>query len=303
MALYITNIAAMSAGRSLSNATSALNTIYQRLSSGLRINSAKDDPAGLQISNRLTSQIEGLKQGSRNASDGQALANTAEGALDEITDMLQRIRTLAFQSANGTNTTADRLAINAEVTELCAEITRISCRTTFGGAKILCGLANVNGESTLLNAQGRISIQVGADAYDTIDIDLSQGFALSSIAAGVGAQGNAGYIIDGGTGRFSVSTADMAQATLAQIDSFIANVDSARARLGAVSNRFDSVLRLNDTMMTNLADARSRIRDTDYAEEVSNLISAQIQQQASLSILTQAMQNQQNMILSLLGAA
>ena len=189
MALYITNIAAMSAGRSLSNATSALNTIYQRLSSGLRINSAKDDPAGLQISNRLTSQIEGLKQGSRNASDGQALANTAEGALDEITDMLQRIRTLAIQSANGTNTTADRLAINAEVTELCAEITRISCRTTFGGAKILCGLANVNGESTLLNAQGRISIQVGADAYDTIDIDLSQGFALSSIAAGVGAQG------------------------------------------------------------------------------------------------------------------
>ncbi len=299
MALYVTNVAVMQAQHSLAAATSDLSTIYQRLASGLRINSAKDDPAGLQISNRLTSQIDGLRQGSRNAADGQALANTAEGALDEITSMLQRIRTLAIQSANGTNTTQDRQALQQEVTQLSQEITRISCKTTFGGAKILCGLDNINGASTLLNAQGKISIQVGADAFDTIDIDLSQGFALSSIAAAVGATNGSGFVTLGGS-RFSVSSADMAQATLANIDKFIANVDSARAQLGAISNRFDSVLRLNDTMVTNLADARSRIRDTDYAEEVSNLVSAQIRQQASTSVLLQAMQSQQSMILNLL---
>ncbi len=302
MALYLTNIAALRAQSALADTTRQLNTVYQRLASGLRINSAKDDPAGLQISNRLTSQIDGLKQGSRNAADGQALANTAEGALEEITNMLQRIRTLSIQAANGTNTTQDRLALNEEVIQLSEEITRISCRTTFGGAKILCGLENSRGQSTLLNAAGKISIQVGADAFDTIDIDLSQGFALSAVAAGANVAAGNGYLVDAGsgTGRFSVSTTAMAQQTLLNIDKFIANVDSARARLGAVSNRFDSVLRLNDTMMTNLADARSRIRDTDYAEETANLIELGIRQQASTSVLVQAMQNQQNMILSLL---
>lgn len=133
MALYLTNIAAMHNMRSLSSINAGLDTVYKRLSSGKRINSAKDDPAGLQIADRLTSQINGYKQGSRNLSDGLALAQTMEGALDETTDMLQKIRTLAVQAANGTYDDASREAINSQVQQLCQEITRIGKKTTFGG--------------------------------------------------------------------------------------------------------------------------------------------------------------------------
>ena len=140
MALYVnTNVSSLNGRRQLTNATNNLSTTYQRLSSGLRINSAKDDAAGLQISDRLTSQINGLNQGNRNANDGIALAQTVEGAMDEITNMLQRIRTLSVQSANGTNTTADRVAIQEEVTQLSNEITRIACKTTFAGQQVLAG--------------------------------------------------------------------------------------------------------------------------------------------------------------------
>ena len=140
MALYVnTNVTSLNSTSKLNKATHSLDTTYKRLSSGFRINSAKDDAAGLQISNRLTSQINGLNQGNRNANDGIALAQTAEGALDEVHTMLQRIRTLSVQSANGTNTTADRKAIQAEVEQLSSEITRIACKTTFGGHKILAG--------------------------------------------------------------------------------------------------------------------------------------------------------------------
>ncbi len=138
MALYVnTNVSSLNGRNKLSNATNNLNTTYQRLSSGLRINSAKDDSAGLQISDRLTTQINGLNQGNRNTADGIALMQTMEGALDEMGTMLQRIRTLAVQSANGTNTKADREAITAESDQLGAEITRIAQQTTFGGQKIL----------------------------------------------------------------------------------------------------------------------------------------------------------------------
>lgn len=139
MALYLTNIAAMHNMRSLSSINAGLDTVYKRLSSGKRINSAKDDPAGLQIADRLTSQINGYKQGCRNLSDGLALAQTMEGALDETTDMLQKIRTLAVQAANGTYDDASRAAINSQVQQLCQEITRIGKKTTFGGTVILDG--------------------------------------------------------------------------------------------------------------------------------------------------------------------
>ncbi len=140
MALYVnTNVSSINAQRKLANSTLALNTSYQRLSSGLRINSSKDDAAGLQISDRLTSQINGLNQGNRNANDGIALAQTIEGALDEQTNMLQRIRTLAVQAANGTNTAKDRQALQEEVTSLSHEITRIAKKTTFAGALVLDG--------------------------------------------------------------------------------------------------------------------------------------------------------------------
>ena len=138
MALFVnTNVSSINGQRNLTNATNNLNTTYQRLSSGLRINSAKDDAAGLQISDRLTSQINGLNQGNRNTNDGIALAQTVEGAMDEMTTMLQRIRTLAVQSSNGTNNAKDRDAIQQEVTQLSNEITRIACQTKFGGEQIL----------------------------------------------------------------------------------------------------------------------------------------------------------------------
>ena len=135
----ITNTSVLNSNRYLNKSNNKLDTIYKRLSSGLRINSAKDDSAGLQISNRLTSQIEGLKQGNKNAATGLAFAKTVEGALDETTEMLQKIRTLANQAATGTNTSAERTAIQAEVDQLCSEITRISCKTTFAGQQVLAG--------------------------------------------------------------------------------------------------------------------------------------------------------------------
>ena len=166
MSIYVnTNVSSINTTNKLAKATHSLDTTYKRLSSGYRINSAKDDAAGLQISDRLTSQINGLKQGNRNANDGIALAQTAEGALDEVHTMLQRIRTLSVQSANGTNTTADRVSIQGEVSQLCAEINRIACKTTFGGSEILSGKTDTTGS---LLVSGRVAFQVGANASDTI---------------------------------------------------------------------------------------------------------------------------------------
>ena len=170
MALYVkTNTSAINSQRRLNTATKSLDTTYQRLSSGLRINSAKDDAAGLQISDRLTSQINGLGQGNRNANDGIALCQTMEGALDETTSMLQRIRTLAIQAANGTNTTNDRQAIQEEVAQLSAEITRIACKTTFAGRQCIAGVGGAD-KGGVLDSKGKVSFQVGAYAFDTLGI-------------------------------------------------------------------------------------------------------------------------------------
>ena len=299
MALYVnTNVSSINANRKLTNSTNALNTTYQRLASGLRINSAKDDAAGLQISDRLTSQINGLNQGNRNANDGIALAQTMEGALDETTNMLQRIRTLAIQAANGTNTTEDRIAIQQEVNQLCDEITRIACKTTFAGAEILAG-ANRG----ILNSTGQCIFQVGANAFDTLNVHMSTGFTLSGISliAGVdpatitATDGSTnGLILDAdGSFRFSVSTQNTAQGTLANIDKLITAVDSKRAELGAVQNRMESTIRNQSNIAENQSDARSRIRDTDFAEETANLTAQNILQQASQTVLTQANQRPQ----------
>ncbi len=309
MALYLTNIAAMQAYSSYNKASSNLSTIYARLSSGLRINSAKDDAAGLQISDRMTSQIKSLTQASRNASDGQALAQTAEGAIEEITSMLQRIRTLAVQAANGTNTDADRQALNEEVKQLCEEITRISQKTTYGGATLLNGAENA-GSNSLLSSDGKIYIQVGADAYDTISIDLSAGFSMQQITAAVSSvvydftvadtDGSDGLIWDAdGNVSFSVSSAEGAQAVLSMVDSYISYTSARRAELGAVQNRLDSILRNNSSMLTNLSDARSRIQDTDYAELASELASSSILEQASILMMKNAFTSK-NLILQLL---
>ena len=294
MALYVnTNVTSLNSTSKLNKATHSLDTTYKRLSSGFRINSAKDDAAGLQISNRLTSQINGLNQGNRNANDGIALAQTAEGALDEVHTMLQRIRTLSVQSANGTNTTADRQAIQAEVDQLSSEITRIACKTTFGGHKILAGTGN---DKNLVGTSGKVSFQVGANANDTISISLSKAFTVSGMASVDSVDG--GCLANNKT--FDLSTASKAQKTLECIDSFIAHVDKTRGQLGAVQNRLESTISNQSNIAENESDARSRIRDTDYAEEAANLSQQTIIQQAATSMLTQANSRPQ-IALSLLG--
>ena len=307
MALYVnTNVTSLNSTSKLNKATHSLDTTYKRLSSGFRINSAKDDAAGLQISNRLTSQINGLNQGNRNANDGIALAQTAEGALDEVHTMLQRIRTLSVQSANGTNTTADRKAIQAEVDQLSSEITRIACKTTFGGHKILAGAKRKTACSgNLIDSKGKVSFQVGANANDTISISLSTAFTISGMAAAPGKNGanvgTTGIIkTKAGGWSFDLSSASQAQAVLGNIDNFIAHVDATRGQLGAVQNRLESTISNQSNIAENESDARSRIRDTDYAEEAANLSQQTIIQQAATSMLTQANSRPQ-IALSLLG--
>ncbi len=273
MSMYIsTNVSSLNAQRNLANSSKSLDTSYTRLASGLRINSAKDDAAGLQISSRMTSQINGLDQGNRNANDGISMAQTAEGAMDEVTSMLQRMRTLAQQSANGTNSSDDRGALQKEVVALQNEITRISDQTTFAG-------------TALFTAGNKVSFQVGADADQTIDITLEK---IDAATLGVDSS------------KFDVSDVDKSQDSLALIDDVIKKVDGYRADLGAVQNRLDSTIRNQANISENVSAARSRIRDADFATETANMTKQNILQQAASSILAQANQRPQS-ALSLLG--
>ena len=301
MAMYInTNTSSLNAQRNLMNTNKSLDTSYTRLASGLRINSAKDDAAGLQISNRLTSQINGLDQGNRNANDGISVAQTAEGAMDEVTSMLQRMRTLAQQSANGSNNTDDRTALQQEYDQLMTEIDRISSDTTFGGQKLLDGKYTGN-------------FQVGADAGQTITFKMTSAFTIAGIASAT--KGSATVTTTSSGEPFSVAktgtavnvsnmnsiaTASAAQSAMANLDFMIKAVDSKRAELGAVQNRFDSTIRNQSNVSENLSAARSRIRDADFAMETANLTKQNILQQAASSVLSQANQRPQS-ALSLLG--
>ena len=313
MALYVnTNVSSINAQRKLTNATNSLNVSYQRLASGLRINSAKDDAAGLQISDRLTSQINGLNQGNRNTNDGIALAQTIEGALDETTNMLQRIRTLAVQAANGTNTAEDRKALQQEVTSLSHEITRIAKQTTFAGATVLNGkqdLANNKNTNSMIPSGGKLIFQVGANAGDTLALLWDKPFTMTGIATQAKVElkdlanaKNTGFVFSANKSeaRWSVSSADSATATLANIDKFIQLVDAKRSELGAIQNRMESTIRNQANISENEADARSRIRDTDFASETAALTQNNIIQQASQSVLAQANQRP-TIALSLLG--
>ncbi len=290
MAMYInTNTSSLNAQRNLMNTSKSMDTSYTRLASGLRINSAKDDAAGLQISNRLTSQINGLDQGNRNANDGISLAQTAEGAMDEMTSMLQRMRTLAQQSANGSNSDSDRDALQKEMDQLGSEINRISKDTTFAGTKLLDGTYSG-------------SFQVGADANQTISFNLNQtdGFSISGIAAAATAAGTAAIAVNtiftsGSTaGGISISTQAKAQDVLLATDSMLKVVDGKRAELGAVQNRLDSTIRNQANISENVSAARSRIRDADFATETANMTKQNILQQAASSILAQANQRPQS---------
>ena len=284
MAVYVnTNVSSLNGQRYLNNVQNSLNTTYTRLSSGLRINSAKDDSAGLQIADRLTSQINGLNQGNRNANDGIALAQTVEGGLDEISNMLQRMRTLAVQSANGTLGASDRTSIQNEVNSLASEISRIADQTTFGGKTILAGYSTVNtaaGETIFRTASsfnstneagGKLTFHVGANTGDTIDMEVYN-FMFSALASAAGISvGISGIAQINGVFTFSVTTQCGANKSIQTIDAMIKIVDSQRADLGAIQNRLESSIRNQSNVSANSADARSRIRDADFAEESANL--------------------------------
>jgi len=267
MALVVnSNIASLNSQRSLNNSTNALSTNFERLSSGKRINSAKDDAAGLQISNRLTAQINGLNQATRNANDGISLAQTAEGALDEYTNALQRMRTLSIQSANGSNSDADRTALDAEFQELSSELTRISDQASFGGENLLDG--TYTGKD----------FQIGADGGQVIRLSIPTDFNATSMLSAA---------------TTTISSIVRATSAVGLIDSALSKVNGTRAELGAKQNRFSSIIRSNDNTAQNLSASRSRVMDTDYAAESASLAKSTVLQQASSSMLAQANQQPQ----------
>ena len=269
-----TNLSAIKAANASTMASKALGTAMERLSTGKRINSAKDDAAGLAIATSMTSQVRGMNQSIRNANDGIALAQTAEGALGEVTNMIQRIRELATQSASGTYQDAtDRVYMQTEVDELTAQIDSVVTNSKFNGVVLFDG------------STAAVTIQTGANAADTVDLVLSD---LTTLAASGGAAGS-----------YDVSTAAAANALLATLDTELDTISSARSGLGAGQNRLETVVNNLTSNVTNLSDARSRIEDTDYSAETTALARAQILSQASTAMIAQANQSQQN-VLSLL---
>jgi len=386
MALTVnTNIASLNAQRNLNSSSNALTTSMQRLSTGSRINSAKDDAAGLQISNRLTSQINGLNVAVRNANDGISLAQTAEGALQQSTNILQRMRDLSLQAANGSNNLEDRTSIQKEITALVSELDRISETTTFGGRKLLDGSFATQSFQVGANANETISVSIAKMDTGTLQgtVTTTAATTAKTVGAYTAPSGSAGQIAvtyDGGaainvaladgdsiddaisklnadTGVSAVATASKdadgnlvleakesgktltiavtgatytanttktvvgapavtadrtvasinvadetgagAQAAIQIIDGAIKQIDSQRADLGAVQNRFDNTIANLQNISENVSAARGRIQDTDFAAETANLSKNQILQQAGTAILAQAKQLPQA-VLSLL---
>jgi flagellin len=305
MALFVnTNVSSLNAQRQLLNSGNTLDTAFKRLSSGLRINGAADDAAGLQIADRLTGQINGLNQGNRNANDGISLAQTTEGALDEMTSMYQRIRTLAAQAANGSNSTSDRAALQLEMRSLGGEINRIATDTSFAGTNLLDG--SFKGEFQVgANANQVISMTMTAvSSFDGTKISIVnfQMSELALVASDIaGTSAGAGSVTSfANLTSMSFTSVDKAQSILAGVDAMIGAIDAKRAELGAVQNRFASTIRNQSNIAENLSAARSRIRDADFAVETAELTRSQILQQASSTILAQANQRPQA-ALSLLG--
>lgn len=262
-AVINTNIASLNAQRNLGTSQANLSTSIQRLSSGLRINSAKDDAAGLSIATRMDSQIRGSNVAIRNANDAISYSQTADSALGSVTDTLQRMRDLAVQSSNATNNAGDRLNLNAEFSQLQAEVTRITGNTKFNGNVVLNGTAN--------------TFQVGADTTDTIAVtgtDLTAATSKTAIAA------------DATTN--DVTTAAKASLAMTAIDTALNEVNTERATFGAVQNRFNSVVSNLQSRVENTSAAKSRIMDADFAAETANLTRGQILQQAGTAMLAQA---------------
>lgn len=276
MALTVnTNTTSLNVQKNLNRASDALSTSMQRLSSGLKINSAKDDAAGLQISNRMSSQIRGNTQAIQNANDGISVAQTAEGALQASTDILQRMRELAVKARNGTNGTADQKATNAEFAQMSDEITRISAST------------NLNGKNLLDGSAGTVTLQVGANtgSANHIDLVLSSKFDAVSLSVGSGT-----VVLTGTSGTGAGSASQNIDNAITAIDAAIAAIGATRASLGASQNRLTSTISNLQNITENTTAAQGRVQDTDFAAETANLTKQQTLQQASTSVLAQANQ-------------
>ncbi|MBE9526536.1 MAG: flagellin FliC [Proteobacteria bacterium] len=281
-----TNIYSLNAQRNLNNSSYDLQTSLQRLSSGLRVNSAKDDAAGLAIATRFTSQIRGYNQGVRNANDAISLAQTSEGAYDEMTSNLQRIRELSVQAANATNSSTDRQAIQTEITDLQAEIERVT-HTQFNGVEVI-------GQDA-----GSFYFQVGPNGNKLVDgitvltVDITTQAEFSAMQHADATVYRAGATMDEMT--------DLALSMLNKVDSLLQVVNTQRAILGATQNRFESVIRNGSNISEQLSASRSRIQDADFAAETARLTKAQILQQAGTTVLTQANAIPQNVLQLLQG--
>jgi len=267
-----TNVTSLQVQQNLNNAAGALSTAMQRLSSGLRINSAADDAAGLQISTRMTSQLRGMTVAIKNANDGISLAQTAGGAMSTDTDILQRMRELAVQAANGTNGTADQTATNAEFAQMSDELTRISASTQLNGKFLLNGSAGV------------VTLQVGANTgtANQISLSLSGKFDAVSLSVDSGT-----LVLTGATSAAAASNIDNA---ITAIDAAIAAIGATQASLGASQNRLTSTIDVLQNVDQNTEAAQGRIQDTDFAAETAELTKQQTLQQASTSVLAQANQ-------------
>lgn len=265
-----TNLMSLVVQNNLRSSQQTMQTAMQRLSSGLRINSAKDDPAGQAIANRMTAQISGMHQAIRNTNDGISMVQTAEGSLNQINDNLQRIRQLSVQAANGTNSSNDLVSIQAEIGQRLEEIDRIAGQSQFNGIGLIDETQSLN-------------IQVGANAGDTIAVRFEamnlQGLGLEGLS-----------VLNDGSGT---------ENPIDRVDEAIKKLDRQRSYMGAVQNRFESVIEGLDNSIINTSSARSRIQDADYAREVSSLLRAQILQQAGIAMLAQV-NRQPQMILRLL---
>ena len=273
MAVINTNISAIKATNASTSANKMLGTAMERLSTGKRINSAKDDAAGLAIASTMTAQVRGMNQAIRNANDGIGLAQTAEGALGEVTNMLQRIRELGVQSKSGTYSATDRTNLQTEVDQLQQQIDSVLTNTEFNGVALF---------STTAGSDITITIQAGAESADTVDLTIAaiDGTNISATA-------------------LDVSTTALAGTTIDNVDLALDSVNTTRASLGAGMSRLESAVNSLTNNVTNLSDARSRIEDADYSAETTSLAKSQILSQASTAMLAQANQSAQS-VLSLL---
>jgi flagellin len=273
MTVINTNISATRASNASNSANRMLGIAQERLATGKRINSAKDDAAGLAIASKMTADVRGMHQGIRNANDGISLAQTAEGALNEVSNMMQRVRELAVQSKSGTYSTDDRTSMNSEVGELQKQIDDVLTNTKFNGVTLFSKVAATD---------VTVDIATGSATTDKVTL-TSKGIDGTKLAATA----------------LDVTDAAKAATTITNIDDTLKQVNATRATLGAGQNRLESVVNNLTTNSTNLADARSRIEDTDYSSETTAMAKAQILSQASTAMIAQANQSQQN-VLSLL---